>query len=230
MNNWLNKIQQIFYPYTCFICNKAGENELDLCGQCHKDLKKMGPVCQICGIAMQSKQLFTCGRCLAKKPHFDSITTLYEYDETSKQLIQALKFNSKYNCARTMGKLMSEHFQLNDTLPDAILAVPLHKKRRRERGFNQAQLIAQHIHQQLDIPLFNNACTRTINTASQTTLKAKERRKNLRNAFSYNSLQIINSIAVIDDVVTTGSTANEIARTLKKAGVKHVEIWRFARA
>jgi ComF family protein len=230
MNNWLNKIQQIFYPYTCFICNEAGDNDLDLCVKCRSNLKAIGTTCRICGIAMHTERSLTCGRCLAKKPHFDSIITLYEYDETSKQLIQALKFNSKHNCARTMGRLMSAGFRHHGTLPDAILAVPLHKKRLRDRGFNQSQLIAQHLHQQLNIPLLNNTCTRTINTASQTTLKAKERRKNLSNAFSYNNQQFVNSIAVIDDVVTTGSTANEIAKTLKNAGVKHIEIWAFARA
>jgi len=230
MNNWLNIIQSIFYPYTCFICNQAGENELDLCEKCHNNLNPLGQSCKICGIAMHTEQPHTCGRCLRKTPYYDNVTTLYKYDEISKQLIQALKFNSKYSCARTMGRLMSDHFHHHDTLPDAILAVPLHKKRRRERGFNQAQLIAQHIHQQLDIPLLNNACTRTVNTASQTTLKAKERRKNLNNAFSYNNPHTLNSVAVIDDVVTTGSTANEIARTLKRSGVKYVEIWAFARA
>ncbi|MFT6217976.1 MAG: ComF family protein [Cycloclasticus pugetii] len=125
---------------------------------------------------------------------------------------------------------MGQHFKTLEKLPDALIAVPLHPKRLKERGFNQAELIAQHIHKELNIPLVSPDLTRIINSTSQTSLKASERRKNLKNAFCYEPSIELRSIAVIDDVVTTGSTANEIAKTLKKKGVQQVEIWAFARA
>lgn len=230
MNNWSNKIQSILYPYTCFLCNQPGHNGLDLCNICHEGFTPLSICCDSCGISMKTKESQVCGRCLANPPHYNKITTLFEYQEDIKKLVLPLKFNAKVSAARTIGTLMANHFSKHVEMPDALLAVPLHKKRLRERGFNQSELIAEHLHQKLNIPLLQQFCTRTRNTVSQTSLKAAERRKNLNRAFHCDNHQGINSIAVIDDVVTTGSTANEIAKTLKKAGVKHVEIWAFARA
>lgn len=230
MNNWSNKIQSVLYPYTCFICNQAGDKQIDLCNACFEDLTPISICCDVCGIKMNTQQSHTCGKCLKKTPYFDKIRTLYEYEDASKKLVQSLKFNAKYSCARIIGQLMGDHFKQHPLTVDALIAVPLHKKRLRERGFNQADLIIRHLQHQLTIPVHHHLCTRAINTVSQTTLKAEQRRKNLKNAFRCKPLEQINSIAVIDDVVTTGSTANEIAKTLKKAGAKRVEIWAFARA
>lgn len=123
-----------------------------------------------------------------------------------------------------------QHVKKKANKPDVLLAVPLHSKRLSERGFNQSELIAEHIHKGTGIPLMHHQLKRTINTQSQTSLKAAERRKNLKDAFQYSGVNTIKSVAIIDDVVTTGSTANEIAKTLKQHGVERVEIWAFARA
>lgn len=129
-----------------------------------------------------------------------------------------------------MGLLMAQHIKALNKQADALMPVPLHAKRLNERGFNQSELIAQYIQKAIGVPLIQHALKRVVNTTSQATLKANERRKNLKNAFSYTSTQNIQSVAIIDDVVTTGSTANEIAKTLKRQGVQRVEIWAFARA
>ncbi len=129
-----------------------------------------------------------------------------------------------------MGTLMAQHISTLKTKPDALIAVPLHSSRLKERGFNQSDEIALYLKKQLDIPLLNQHLKRVIDTVSQASLKAPERRKNLNNAFQYQHTDGTDFIAIIDDVVTTGSTANEIAKTLKKTGVKRVEIWTFARA
>ncbi len=129
-----------------------------------------------------------------------------------------------------MGHLMAKQFKQHHLMPDAIIAVPLHPKRLRQRGFNQAEEIARYIHQAINIPLVNQQLKRIINTVNQTSLSAAERQKNIRGAFLFSPQSKANFIAIIDDVVTTGSTANEIAKVLKKAGVKRVEIWAFARA
>jgi ComF family protein len=125
---------------------------------------------------------------------------------------------------------MAQHFKEFDTKPDALIAVPLHTKRLRERGFNQSNEITHYLHDALAIPQYHHSIKRIINTASQASLNAVGRRKNIKGAFEFTIPEGIQSVAIIDDVVTTGSTANEIARTLKKAGVKRVEIWAFARA
>lgn len=229
MDNWSNIVQSNLYPSTCFICDQQGHNELDLCLNCFQDLRSSALSCAICDIELATESSI-CGRCLKQTPSFDQITSLYQYEGIAQFLIQSLKFQAKHSCARIMGQLMAQHFKTLNKNPDALIAVPLHSKRLRERGFNQSDFIAQHIHNELGIPLIQHRLKRVINTISQTALKANERRKNLKNAFSYKSMQGINSIAIIDDVVTTGSTANEIAKTLKKQGVQRVEIWAFARA
>ena len=125
---------------------------------------------------------------------------------------------------------MAQHLKALNKTPDALIAVPLHKNRMIERGFNQSELIAQHLQQQLKIPLLSQRVKRVRDTVNQSSLHADERRKNIRKAFSYRASSKINSVAIIDDVVTTGATANELAKTLKQAGVKKVEVWAFARA
>jgi len=229
MNNWSNIIQSKLYPSTCFICDQPGYNELDLCQQCLQDLNSATRSCIICDIALTTESSI-CGRCLKKPPSFDSITSLYQYEGIAQFLIQSLKFQAKHSCARTMGLLMAQHIKALNKQADALMPVPLHAKRLNERGFNQSELIAQYIQKAIGVPLIQHSLKRVVNTTSQATLKANERRKNLKNAFSYSSTQNIQSVAIIDDVVTTGSTANEIAKTLKKQGVQRVEIWAFARA
>jgi ComF family protein len=155
---------------------------------------------------------------------------LYQYEGIAPFFIQSLKFKSKHSCARTMGKLMAQKIRTLNKKPDALIAVPLHPKRLRERGFNQSEEIADYLHEELGIPIAHQSLKRIVHTSSQASLKAMERRKNLKNAFSYEGDSSIKSVAIIDDVVTTGSTANEIAKTLKKQGVERVEIWAFARA
>jgi ComF family protein len=110
------------------------------------------------------------------------------------------------------------------------MPVPLSCERFRQRGYNQALEIARRIEGHLQIPLCTDALVRTRDTAEQAGLNRKERRKNLRNAFAVEGHALPRHVAVIDDVVTTGSTANEIARILRKAGVRRVQVWAIARA
>ncbi|MGB1647553.1 MAG: ComF family protein [Cycloclasticus sp.] len=229
IDNWSTTAQSVLYPPTCFICEQQGHNGLDLCLPCFKELKPARYSCLICDIKLPAESSL-CGRCLKNPPSFDQVITLYRYKGLAQHLIQSLKFQSKHSCARILGQLMAHYFKSLKKNPDALIAVPLHPKRLRRRGFNQCDLIAQHIHHELGIPLIHNQLKRIINTQSQVTLTAKERQKNLNNAFRYLPAHDIKTIALIDDVVTTGSTANEIAKTLKKQGVQQVEIWAFARA
>ncbi|PHS72438.1 MAG: phosphoribosyltransferase [Cycloclasticus sp.] len=234
VNIWLNNAQTYIYPHTCFLCDQPSSTSMDLCTTCLNDFHSIDQRCTYCDIELSGVSLVTtnlvCGRCLKTTPYYDKIRTLYRYSDATRFLIQSLKFNAKHSCARTIGTLMARHFSHLNEKPDALIAVPLHPKRLIERGFNQSDLIAQYIQQTLDVPMISHQLQRVTNTVSQSTLKAPERRKNLTNAFRYELLKTYPSIAVIDDVVTTGSTANEIAKTLKKAGVKRVEIWAFARA
>jgi len=228
LNNCLNIAQSHIYPFTCFICNQAGHNS-DLCHACSQDLHQVEQTCPICDIELTTDSN-ACGRCLKTTPHFDKITSLYRYEGTAAFLIQSLKFKAQHSCAKIMGELMADHMANLNKQPDALMAVPLHPKRLRERGFNQSHFLTEYLKKHLNIPDHSDCLTRIVNTSSQSSLKAPERRSNIKNAFRYEPIKGINSVAIIDDVVTTGSTADEIAKTLKSQGVERVEIWAFARA
>jgi ComF family protein len=114
-------------------------------------------------------------------------------------------------------------------MPQAIVPVPLHKERLRERGFNQALELARPVSKRFSIPIANGLCRRHIDTPQQSALPAGQRTKNLRNAFSLTQTPKIKSIAVIDDVVTTGATANAMAKLMKQNGIERVQVWSIAR-
>ncbi len=229
VNKWLNNTHLLFYPYTCFICEQPAHQALDLCTACQQELPLKQTCCTICDIELTASNTI-CGRCLKSPPYYDKVFTLYLYQQSARYLVHALKFQSKHQCARIMGSLMAKKFKQHQLKPDAVIAVPLHPKRLRQRGFNQAEEIARYIHQAANIPILNQQLKRTINTVNQSSLTAAERQKNIRGAFLFEPQSKADFIAIIDDVVTTGSTANEIAKVLKKAGIKRVEIWAFARA
>lgn len=111
-----------------------------------------------------------------------------------------------------------------------LIPVPLHPRRFRQRGFNQAVEIAKPISRRLNIPLNTHCCVRTRYTTPQFELPAKQRIKNLKNAFVVNNPPNVNHIAIIDDIVTTATTVNELAMQFRKSGVEKVDIWSFARA
>ncbi|WP_371744922.1 ComF family protein [Methylobacter sp. S3L5C] len=147
-----------------------------------------------------------------------------------RHLITSLKFGAHYKNARLLGLLLAEHLKQTTQRPDLILPVPLHKIRYQQRGFNQAIEIAKTVAKELKIPLDLNSCIKHRDTPHQTALTAKQRRKNIKNAFSIINPIHAQHIAILDDVMTTGSTAHELAYLLKKAGVDQVDVWVCARA
>jgi ComF family protein len=171
-----------------------------------------------------------CGRCLSLRPAFDETYAPFIHQGAIRHLITSLKFKADYKNARLLGMLLAEHLDKTAKRPDCILPVPLHKARYRQRGFNQAIEIARTVSRELQIPLDLNSCLRHRNTPHQTALSAKKRWKNLKNAFSIIKPVSAQHIAILDDVMTTGSTVHELAALLKKAGVSKVDVWVCARA
>ncbi|WP_370526901.1 ComF family protein [Methylobacter sp. BlB1] len=147
-----------------------------------------------------------------------------------RHLITSLKFHAHYKNARLLGQLLAEHIKESAERPDCIMPVPLHKARYRQRGFNQSIEIARTVARELQLPVDLSSCQRHRNTPHQTSLLAKQRRKNLKNAFSLMKPIQVKHIAIIDDVMTTGSTVDELAALLKKAGASRVDVWACARA
>jgi ComF family protein len=232
VNNWRNIIQDCLLPPSCLLCGKPGINSLDLCKPCRDLLPTNDHCCFRCG------QPFTpsiphptlCGQCQNQQIIFDKTHTPFIYTGAIRHLIQTLKFNAHHENARLLGTLLADFVYPHADRPECILPVPLHKHRYRERGFNQAIEIARVVASRLKIQLDLSSCQRQHNTAHQTELSARQRRVNLRNAFLINRPLFVQHVAILDDVMTTGSTANELAKTLKKSGVKRVDIWVCARA
>lgn len=171
-----------------------------------------------------------CGRCLSKKPAFDRTYAPYIHQDAIRHLITALKFGASHANARLLGLLLSDYLKANTEKPDLIFPVPLHKARYRERGFNQAIEIAKVVANELQVSIELNCCQRHRDSPHQTGLSEKKRRKNLKNAFSLSKLLNAEHVAIVDDVMTTGTTVHEMAALLKKSGVKKVDVWVCARA
>jgi ComF family protein len=154
----------------------------------------------------------------------------YRYAAPLDRLIPALKFGGKLAHARLLGELLAEELAASGARrPELILPVPLHARRLRERGYNQALELARPVARALGLPLETRACTRLRATAAQSGLDLKARRANLRGAFAVPALGV-KHVAVLDDVVTSGSTVAELARALARAGVERVDVWAVARA
>jgi ComF family protein len=232
VNNWRNIIQQILFPPTCILCNAPGITDMDICQHCLLDLPTNHHCCYRCAEPFTSENISAqlCGRCLSRPPPFTETVAPFLYQHSMRYLITGLKFNKQYKNARLLAELMSQHLHNNVQKPECIMPVPLHPKRYRERGFNQSIEIAKTLAHRLSVPLDIHSATRTRNTTHQTGLAAKQRRNNMKRAFSVSKKMKWNHVAIVDDVMTTGSTVLELAATLKRAGVERVDVWVCARA
>jgi ComF family protein len=235
----LNRIVEVYnrlicghhglYPPRCALCGEASDTECDLCAGCLSDLPRNDSACLRCGIPL-SNGATLCGPCNHTPPPFERSIIPFRYAPPLDHLLQQLKFHQRLHLAPLLGDLLAGAVAArNEPLPELLLPVPLHKARLRERGYNQAVELARPLAQQLAIPLAHDRFRRVRHTAAQTSLKGKDRRKNLRGAFTVEG-NLPGHVAILDDVVTTGATVNELARVLKRAGVESVEIWAIARA
>jgi len=230
VNKWPNIIQNWLYPPTCLLCGDPGAEGIDLCPDCLRSLPYNTVACPRCAIPIESPTPEICGSCQKKPPVFDSAFALFRYEEPVRHLIHSLKFGARYPCGRLLGVLMAEKLAALKEKPCAVIPVPLHPSRYRQRGFNQAIEIARTVSRRLDIPLDLHSCYRIRATIAQAELPAKQRCKNLRNAFEVETPIEHRHVAILDDVITTGATAKALAGALRRAGVTRVDVWACARA
>jgi len=151
------------------------------------------------------------------------------YQGLARGLLIELKFADSLYLANSLVGSLIHHFQTGKPTPEVLLPVPLHRNRLFSRGYNQAFEIARSLSHLLDLPVDTRALCRTHDTDSQAGLSASERQKNIRNAFVYRPSSPWSHVAVVDDIITTGSTAAEITKTLHRGGVECVDIWGLAR-
>jgi ComF family protein len=233
VNNWMNIIQYSLLPANCIFCNKHAESFLDLCNICQKGLLPLNIQCSHCAqpLEIHSSKKQICGRCQNKPPAFDKVYAPYIHQGEIRYLINQLKFEKAYKNSRLLGLLLSQFLLTTQAVrPDIIVPVPLHIERYRQRGYNQTLEITKVISKDLAIPIEYKNCLRTQNTPHQISLNLKQRQHNIKGAFTIKQPLTVQHVAILDDVMTTGATVNELAKTLKAAGAKRVDIWVCARA
>lgn len=180
--------------------------------------------CPIC--ALPTLEGAICGHCLQKMPHFKRTVAVFAYAFPLNKLILAMKYGEKFQLAQILGNKLAACASIR---PDCLIAMPLHPERLKQRGFNQALQLAHSVGQQLKLPVLPYACQRVRNTASQSALPLKDRNSNVRKAFTCTSEVAGKHVAVIDDVMTTGASLNELALALLNAGATEVSVWVVAR-
>lgn len=218
-------------PSSCALCH--GDSPHALCNECCLQFLANTPArCQICGRRMPQLHSKMCGVCLRAPPAFDATVVACDYAAPSDLLVQDLKFRSRLPLAESFGQLLASVMQRQLTKPpEIIIPVPLSETRLAQRGFNQAGEIARAVSRHTDIPLQVQMCVRVRDTQPQAGLPLAERRVNMRGAFAVPcSAHIRNQhVLLVDDVMTTGHTLNELAACLKRHGARRVTNAVFAR-
>ncbi|OGA06450.1 MAG: hypothetical protein A3D95_07080 [Betaproteobacteria bacterium RIFCSPHIGHO2_12_FULL_69_13] len=220
----LKNLSSLFFGGSCFVCRGAAREIL--CEECDADLPRLGSqLCPRCALAAPGGSL--CGRCLAHSPHYDATVAALAYAFPADILVHALKFRGELALAPLLGRLLALRIPALEAV-DLVVPVPLSARRLRERGYNQAMEIARHA-APAGARLDAHLCTRSRDTPAQVGLPLAERARNVRGAFRCERDLAGASVAIVDDVMTTGATLEEIAATLKRAGAARVVNWVVAR-
>jgi ComF family protein len=220
-------VEAVLLPPLCLLCNAPGTAGRDLCAGCATDLPGPEPACPVCGDTVPVALI--CGQCRRRPPPFVSTTAALRYAEPADRLVIDLKFRDRLPAARLLGALLGD-VVADVEPPEVLLPVPLHPARLRERGFNQALELARPLARRFDRPLLIDAVRRIRATPPQTGTDRGARRRNIRNAFALHRPLPWRHVAIVDDVMTTGSTVAELARLLRRNGVERVQVWVAARA
>ena len=218
----------------CLLCDEPAEAEMPICVACEAEMPWLGEHCQTCALPLPEAGL-TCDGCLLEPPAYEQVAVPWRYDFPVDSLITRFKHNAKWPFGHLLADVLSQYLQhrFDEDLPrpDALLPVPLAAKRLRQRGFNQAAMLARWLSRQLDLPCEENVVHRIQDTSAQQDLDAKARKRNLRNAFALTSDANVKGrhLALVDDVLTTGATTQALARLLMNAGAARVDVYCLAR-
>jgi len=221
----LQGIGRLLLPPRCLLCGSATKGELDLCPDCASALPWSGSACARCALPLPDASTL-CGRCLKQPPAFDAVWASFAYAGAVERLLPRLKFHADLAAGSVLSSLMCQRVPAIEA--DAVVAVPLHRARLAERGYNQALELARPLATRLGAPLQVTLLTRARATTAQTGLSGAERRRNLREAFAVRGAAPAR-VLLIDDVMTTGTTLAACAAALKQAGAGWVGCWVAAR-
>jgi len=233
----------LIFPNVCELCFKetAYAKNGYVCEKCRSKVKKIdGIPCQICGlpnlseesvIIQETKEKITCKQCVAETPFFDIARSFSFSKGTAYDAVKGFKYGRKKFFATWLGDLLTQTVlaHINPEEWDYVVPIPLHRKRQRERGFNQAEILGEILSKNTGIPLNNKLLSKETETQIQASLGWEARKVNMLGAFSANTIPEQSNIILIDDVMTTGATLNEAARVLKNAGAQKVAAFTICR-
>ena len=227
-NTW-HHLRQFMLPWRCLLCGAAGAADMDLCADCAAELPRNARCCARCALPLAVPAAL-CGQCQRRAPPWDAAWAPFRYGWPLDRLEARYKFGGDLAAGRTLATLWQREPRPL-TLPQAVLVVPLHRGRLRQRGYNQALELARPVARAVGVPLRTDVLRRVRVTHAQTELDARARRRNVRGAFALAAdASLPAHVAVLDDVMTTGATLAECTRVLKRAGVQTVDVWALARA
>ena len=221
----------LFNLFRCIFCGAKSQPDFDICVACEAQLPWMANIkhCQICSIDLpEASTESSCGNCLSKPPYFNQVHAALVYRQEAAFLLQKLKFQHQLIHSKIAGKLLVQALN-GQAKPEILIPVPLHWHRQIQRGFNQSLEIARFVSKELNVPINNKLIKRHLATAAQSESTSKARLGNVSNAFTVKTKSVPKHVAIVDDVLTTGSTVNAMAKKLKAAGVQTIEIWCVAR-
>ena len=215
-------------PSYCILCGQYSGNDR-LCRPCSEELPRPEPSCRQCALPGLHSDSMLCGSCLHRPPAWNEALAALVYEYPVDQLVQRFKFQRSLACGQLLAEEMTDHvLRSGASMPDALIPVPLHFTRRFWRGFNQAEFLSRQMGSRFEIPVMVHLLRRTKRTLAQSGLDRKARRKNIRGAFYCRPLAQAN-VALVDDVLTTGTTLTECAKAVRAAGASKVSVWVAAR-
>ncbi len=233
INNWLNNIQDWLLPRLCPGCGDWTGPRRTLCRLCELGLPAIAHACPRCALPYDHPETAgECGACQRHAPAYARTLALYRYAPPVDHFIRNLKFHHALHLADLLGERLALRLADRAVRADLIMPIPLHPARLRERGYNQALEIARPLARALGRPLDFTTLQRVRATAAQSDLSLVQRQRNLRGAFAVRPGARLDGVrvALVDDVMTSGSTVQSVAQALCAAGAQEVEVWVIARA
>lgn len=224
------KLEEVFFnlKLTCNACGVENKEGF-FCEKCAKELPFNEVFCNKCGRSTINKENF-CNSCQGQESHFDKARSIFKYQEPINVMIKRLKYNHKKYISQIFSPILSYQILTNFSDTDFIINVPMHKKDKFFRGYNQTEILAKQISKITNIPFKNNIFKKDIRTKRQATLNKEQRKANLKKAFVLTDKKGVKDkiITIIDDIMTTGSTIETLAEKLIKAKAKKVYVLTIA--
>lgn len=225
----------LVYPPCCVLCRARISDDLSvICDDCGSGLLSIdAPYCERCGQPLDAP-VAPCPACPGRTFYFDGAFSGFQFNRPLQDLIHQLKYRNRPGIGRFLGSLLAKRVEREAGIPHitAVVPVPLHPLRNRERGYNQSAYIAQGISDETGIPVLENVLARSRNTPTQTSLSPEARMANVEGVFEVSRAEAVRgaTVSLVDDIFTTGATINSCARTLLQAGAERVFALTLARA